>query len=184
MDIEIYLREKKYMPGSKYECFYYDEEEIEEIMQDIIPELKKNIGFEDNRSDKRFIVKFPDVYYGVEVDENEYEEFVNVFDDFCMQMADYVKEDMVETLDADENDICTNMRCGSYNTMKYIIPEITEENILELVEAIFDEDLNANYIKKYIGTVKILKDLEDNYVKYWNAYIEDLYDNKWQVKEK
>ena len=40
----------------------YSEEDVEEVM-DTYEELMKNVGFEDNRRDKRYIVKFHDIFY-------------------------------------------------------------------------------------------------------------------------
>ena len=149
----------------------YDEEDIEYIM-DIYNELVKHIGFEDKRRDKRFIVKFHDVFYYTPEGMDE-ETFNTWFEDFCRWEYDYILDQAKEkNIDIDE--MLTRMNVGHYQAFLVDIPEITEENAVDLAMDVFDEmEYNGcEYVKNYIEVVNMLQDLEDNYMEEWMCMLE------------
>ena len=171
MEIEMYL-----------EKLGYEEYEIEEMMEDYLPKLREHIGFEDNRIDKRFIVKFHDIVFTQDNEEDE-ELFWELFNDFCNQMYENTLDEMKE-FDADESDILSNTRCGNYRTFMIDIPEITEDNIIDLLTEIYDNSQYPSYIEKHIKTVELLKDMEENYVKWWNDFVDEPEWEKFKVNVK
>ena len=150
----------------------YDEEEIDDLM-DIYEDVVKNIGFTDNRRDQRFIVKFHDICYYMPDEETceKYEfNFDGWFGDFCDMQYENIMDELKQ-LDIDVDDLLTKTCCGSYQAFNLYIPEITEDNAIELTMQIYNEGLNCEYASKYAHTVAVLQDLEDNYVEYWLDYL-------------
>lgn len=162
----------------------YNEEDVEEIM-DTYEELMKNVGFEDNRRDKRYIVKFHDIFYD-RPDGIEVAEIANLFESFCYDMIDNVETQLTEE-NVDLDMLLTGYCVGHYQTFMIDIPEITEENALEMAMGIVDElgyTAGAkDYVENYVKTVNILQDLEDNYMIYWLEFLEaNEFPNKY-IKE-
>lgn len=149
----------------------YDEEDIEYIM-DIYNELVKHIGFEDKRKDKRFVVKFHDVFYYTPEGIDE-ETFNTWFEDFCRWEYDYIL-DQAKEKNIDIDGMLTRMNVGHYQAFVVDIPEITEENAVDLAMEIYDElpYEKEKYVKNYIEVVNMLQDLEDNYMEEWMAALE------------
>jgi len=135
-------------------------------------ELMKNVGFEDNRDDKRYIVKFHDICYYTAYDENEEEEFWNLFDMFCEDTIRNIEEEL-EAEDVDIDIMLTRMNVGHYQAFLVDIPEITKDNAIELAMKIYDEVgyRGKEYVRSYIYMVNMLQDLEDNYMTYWIEFL-------------
>lgn len=153
----------------------YDEEDTECVLE-IYEELDKHRDFKDNRRDKRFIVKFHDIfYYMPEEFEKDHEDLVNsLFEDFCWQQSEYI-EDAAREEDIDMDIMFSNMYVGHYQAFLVDIPEIIDENIIDLAMNICDEVgyRGKEYVKGYIYLVDLLQDLEDNYMTYWIEFIKD-----------
>lgn len=144
----------------------YDTDDYD-TFEDIVRALADNIGYKDNRRDKRFIVKFHDIIY--EPDEDTYNKY---FGDFC----DWVYINTMDTL-ADASivteDLLTSYTVGHYRAFKVYIPEITKDNIYELAKKIYDETQDPDYVDNYITTTNLLQEIEDNYVDWWKDYINE-----------
>ena len=152
----------------------YDEDDTEYIL-DIYEELTKNIGFEDNRKDSRYIVKFHDIFYYMpdEYYKEHTQELDSCFEDFCWQENEFIEYELKEK-DIDIDYMLTRQYVGHYRAFIVDIPEITKENAVDLAMKIYDEfDYKGKeYVKNYIYTVNLLQTLEDNYVDYWINYLE------------
>lgn len=148
----------------------YEEEEIEEVL-DVYEEVMKHVGFKDERRDKRFIVKFHDIFYYAPEEIENTDEFNYLFDEFCEQQYDYVTGQ--EDINIEE--MLSPMYVGHYQAFAVDIPEITEENAIDLSMKIYDEFnyKGGQYVKDYICIVDLLKDLEDNYMDYWIEFLEE-----------
>lgn len=149
----------------------YEEDEKEYIL-DIYEDVMKHVGFEDERRDKRFIVKFHDVYYYTP-EEMETETFNTWFDDFCNWEYEYITESVKEQrIDLDR--MLTRMDVGHYPAFVVDIPEITDENAIELAMEIYEEVPyeKEKYASDYVKVVELLRNLEDNYVDEWIAALE------------
>lgn len=150
----------------------YDEEDIDYIME-TYNELMKHIGFEDNRSDKRYIVKFHDICYYTP-DENEWDDnsFWNVFDMFCDDQAEMLEEDIKEE-GIDTDIMLTRYNCGHYPAFVVDIPEIKEEDAIILAMKIYDEVgyRGEEYVKNYIYMVEALQNMEDYYMENWIEFL-------------
>lgn len=153
----------------------YEEEEIEEVI-DVLEELEKHLGWEDERRDKRFIVKFHDIYYYIPDEwwSEHVEEFNYWFDDFCNIQYDYVKGDLFDNgIDIDK--LLTSRTVGHYEAFNVDMPYIGKDNIVQLAQEFYDE---YNYeggecVKQQIYVAELLKELEDNYMEYWLEFLED-----------
>lgn len=154
---------------------YYDEEDIDELIK-VYRDVEKNVGFKDERRDKRFIVKFPEIfYYMPEEYEREHEDEINyLFGDFCDIQQEYIKDTLKEEGISVGDLLDQHSFCGHYQTFAIDIPEITEENAIEVAMNIFDEfDYYWDkYASNYVRTVELLQDLEDNYMEYWFEFLE------------
>ena len=148
----------------------YVEEEIEDVIK-VYEELMKHKGFEDKRRDSRYIVKFHDIFYYAP--EEYTQEIDNLFEGFCEEQAEYVEEDLKEH-DIDIDSMLSRYDVGHYRAFKVDIPEITNENAIDLAMDIYDEFNyeGEKYVKDYIYTINTLQDLEDNYMNYWIDYLE------------
>ena len=160
----------------------YDEEDMDYIM-DIYTELMKNNGFEDNRTDNRFIMKFHDIFYyepDIENDEEATDIFNALFDAFCGDEYELIIEDL-NTQNIDIDTMLHPRYVGHYQGFVVDIPEITENNAVDLAMKIYDEYgyEGKYYVGNYIYTVKLLQSLEDNYMEHW---IEFLKDNEYPEK--
>lgn len=150
----------------------YYEEEDEEYILETYDELIKNIGFEDNRRDKRYVVKFHDIgYYMPYEDENEVD-FWNLFDLFCQDQIEWMDEEN-EMKDIDEEIMLTSWNTGHYPAFRVDIEEITDENAVELAMKIYDEVgySGKEYVKNYIFMVNNLQAMEDNYMYLWFDFL-------------
>ena len=151
----------------------YDEEDIEYVLE-TYEELEKHIGFEDNRRDNRYVVKFHDICYYTPYDENNEQEFWNLFDMFCEDQAEWLEEEN-KTEGIDEELMLTHYNCGHYPAFRVDIPEITKENTIEKAMEIYDEAgyRGPEYVKSYIFMVNNLQAMEDNYMDMWIDFLRD-----------
>ena len=150
----------------------YDEEEIEDVL-DVYKELMKNVGFEDNRRDNRYIVKFHDIFYYMPDEAESAEEVDGLFENFCYDQSEMIEDELKEN-NIDIDSMLTNYDVGHYRAFLVDIPEITKENAVDLAMEIYDEFnyKGKDYVKNYIYTVNLLQDLEDNYMEYWIEFLE------------
>lgn len=152
----------------------YDENYDIEYILEIYDELEKNIGFKDERRDKRFIVKFHDVFSYIPKKMEENEDLLwDIFSEFCDEEHDCIMEDLKEN-DIDTDILLTTHNYGHYAGFNVEIEEITKDNLVELAAKIYDEVdyKGAKYVKDYIYTVNLLQSLEDNYVDYWIDFLD------------
>lgn len=152
----------------------YYEDEIDNVM-DIYDDVVKNIGFEDNRNDSRFVVKFHDIFYYIpdEYEREHEDELDSLFEDFCATQYDWVMDDINEH-NVDIRAMLASRPCGHYDTFIMNIDNITQENAVELAMEIYDEvgADSETYASDYVTVVNILQDLEDNYMEYWFDFID------------
>ena len=153
----------------------YDEEEIDDVVE-VYEELAKHIGWEDKRRDRRYVVKFHDIFWYMDDEwERENEDRLNFFfEEFCEQMCEMVEEEATYK-NIDTKQLLTYRTCGHYETFNVEMPYIGEDNIVELAEQFYDE---YNYqgkecAKNQIELVEILYSLEQNYVEYWFEFLEN-----------
>ena len=151
----------------------FSEYEIEEIIEDYLPEVKKHIGFCDNRSDSRFVVKFHDICYFTHTPEDMSDnEFNNLFAIFCNEQYDCVKETMRVDCYLYEGQLLKTYDIGHYRAFEYIQTEpITEENALQVAINIYNEGLSPSYIHDYTILVGELQNMEDNYMDWWLEFL-------------
>lgn len=149
----------------------YIDEEIEDVL-DVYEELIKNVGFEDNRKDNRYIVKFHDIFYYMP-DGTEAAELDRLFENFCYDQAEMIEDELKENNIAIDY-MLTRYDVGHYRAFKVEIPEITKDNAADLAMKIYDEFNyeGKDYVKDYIYTINLLQDLEDNYMDYWIEFLE------------
>lgn len=154
-----------------------DDYELEEFLEDYLPRVKAHIGFKDERSDSRFVVKFHDIlYYTNTQDTNEEkadmdeEEFNSLFDMFCNDQCEGTKWLMKDN-HMDEQELFSRYDVGHYRAFELIIPELAEENYLEKALEIYNEGLSPSYIDDYTKLADHLQDMEDNYMTYWLEFL-------------
>lgn len=149
----------------------YDEEEIDDVLC-VYNILTKHIGFKDERRDNRFIVKFHDIFYYTP-DEYEEIEMDRLFEEFCEMQYEYVGE-LLNDKHIPIDEMLHPMYVGHYQGFVVDIPEITDKNAVDLAMDIYDEFNyeGGTYVENYIEVVKILQDLEDNYMEYWIDFLE------------
>lgn len=158
----------------------YSEYEIEEITEEYLPEVKKHIGFYDGRRDKRFVVKFHDICFFTNTPEDMSEdEFNNLFDIFCNEQYEMTKDYIEEECWLTEQQIFGTHDVGHYRAFEYVLEEeLTEENLLEVTEKIYDEGLSPNYIHDYVKIANYLQSMEDNYMENWLEFLRCYVDNE------
>lgn len=151
----------------------YDEEEIEEILG-VYETVLKHVGFEDRRRDNRFVVKFYDIFYYAPDEMGDTDEFIGLFDAFCEDMYDYIAETADEKNISIE-DMLHPMYVGYYQAFIVDIPEITNDNAIDVAMKVYDEFSwnGKEYVENYIHLVNAMQDIEDNYMEYWFDFIED-----------
>lgn len=150
----------------------YDEDEIEEVLE-VYETVMKHIGFEDKRRDSRFIVKFHDIFYYTPEDIENTDGFNGLFDAFCSDMYEYIIGNADEKhIDIDE--MLHPMYVGSYQAFVVNIPEITNDNAIDIAMRVYDEFNyeGKEYVENYIYLVGLLQDLEDNYMEYWFDFLD------------
>lgn len=150
----------------------YDEDEIEEVL-DVYKTVMDHVGFKDNRTDNRFIVKFHDIFYYTPDEICNSDEFESIFEVFCEAMYDNVASQAYEKhieIDSMLHPMCV----GNYQAFVVDIPEITEDNAIDIAMRVYDEFNyeGGKYVENYTYLVDILQDLEDNYMQYWFDFIE------------
>lgn len=154
----------------------YDEEYIDWAL-DAYDELMNHIGFEDTRTDDRYVVKFHDIFYYTPVELANTDEFNTLFDAFCEDIHNLCEEEWSE-LDIDIDNLLTRYNVGHYKAFRIQLGCITKEtNLLELAKQYADEyaDEARQMIKNQMHVIRTLKHIEDNYVEWW---IQDLRVNK------
>ena len=156
---------------------FSDDFEIEEFLEDYLPEVKKHIGFKDERDDPRFVVKFHDICFYTNTQDTSDEkadmtesEFDSLFGTFCTDMYENTKQFMVEEGISDI-ELFKIRDVGHYKAFEKIIPELTEENYLDIALEIYNEGLSPDYINEYTKLSYYLQEMEDNYVTYWLDFL-------------
>ena len=151
--------------------------EIEEFLEDYLPGVKKHIGFKDERDDPRFVVKFHDICFYTNTQDTSDEkadmtesEFDSLFGTFCTDMYENTEQFMVEEGIGD-SELFSIHDVGHYKAFEKIIPELTEENYLDIALEIYNEGLSPDYINEYTKLSYYLKDMEDNYMTYWLDFL-------------
>lgn len=156
---------------------FSDDFEIEEFLEDYLPEVKKHIGFKDERDDPRFIVKFHDICFYTNTQDTADEkadmsetEFDSLFGTFCNDMYENTKQFMEEE-GISEYKLFALRDVGQYKAFEKIIPELTEENYLDITLEIYNEGLSPDYINEYTKLSYYLQNMEDNYMTYWLEFL-------------
>ena len=156
---------------------FSDDFEIEEFLEDYLPEVKKHIGFKDERDDPRFVVKFHDICFYTNTQDTSDEkadmtesEFDSLFGTFCTDMYNNTKQFMVEEGISD-SELFRIRDVGHYKAFEKIIPELTEENYLDIALEIYNEGLSPDYINEYTKLSYYLQNMEDNYMTYWLEFL-------------
>ena len=151
--------------------------EIEEFIEDYLPEVKKNIGFKDERDDPRFIVKFHDICFYTNTQDTANEkadmtetEFDSLFGTFCTDMYNNTEQFMKEE-GISSYKLFSIHDVGNYKAFEKIIPELTKENYLDIALEIYNEGLSPDYINEYTKLSYYLQDMEDNYMTYWLDFL-------------
>lgn len=164
----------------------YDEEEIEEVV-DVLEVLEKHMGYEDNRRDKRFIVKFHDIFWYTPEEFTNTEYFNDLFDMFCNDQYEYFMEGISDQGITKTNvcDMLDSRYCGHYQTFKVEMPYIEKDNIVQLAQDFYDEYNyeGGQFVEDYITVKNALQELEDNYVAYWIQFLKDMEVDEKIVKE-
>lgn len=150
----------------------YDEEETEEILE-VYETVMKHVGFEDKRRDSRFIVKFHDIFYYAPKEMEDTAEFNSLFNDFCYDMYDNITEQAHEKY-ISVDDMLHPMYVGHYQAFIVDIPEITNDNAIDVAMQVFDEFgwNGKEYVENYVQLVDMMQDLEDNYMEYWFEFLD------------
>ena len=156
---------------------FSDDFEIEEFLEDYLPEVKKHIGFKDERDDPRFVVKFHDVCFYTNTQDTSDEkadmtesEFDSLFGTFCTDMYENTEQFMAEEGISD-SELFSIHDVGHYKAFEKIIPELTEENYLDITLEIYNEGLSPDYINEYTKLSYYLQNMEDNYMTYWLDFL-------------
>ena len=151
--------------------------EIEEFLEDYLPEVKKHIGFKDERDDPRFVVKFHDICFYTNTQDTSDEkadmtetEFDSLFGTFCTDMYENTEQFMVKE-GISGSELFSIHDVGNYKAFEKIIPELTEENYLDIALEIYNEGLSPDYINEYTKLSYYLQDMEDNYMTYWLEFL-------------
>ena len=168
----ITLEEKIWAQNNLSEAF-----EVEEFLEDYLPEVKKHIGFKDERRDLRFIVKFHDICFYTNTQDTEEEkadmtedEFNSLFGTFCTDMYENT-EQFIEEEGISEYKLLSTYDVGHYKAFEKIIPELTKENYLDITLEIYNEGLSPDYINDYTKLSQYLQNMEDNYMTYWLEFL-------------
>ena len=156
---------------------FSDDFEIEEFIEDYLPEVKKHIGFKDERDDPRFVVKFHDIYFYTNTQDTSDEkadmteqEFDSLFGTFCNDMYNNTEQFMKEE-GISGYKLFSIYDVGNYKAFEKIIPELTKENYLDIALEIYNEGLSPDYINEYTKLSYYLQNMEDNYMTYWLDFL-------------
>ena len=156
---------------------FSDDFEIEEFLEDYLPEVKKHIGFKDERDDQRFVVKFHDICFYTNTQDTQNEnadmtesEFNSLFGTFCTDMYEGTKQ-FIEEEGISEYEVFSLHDVGNYKAFEKIIPELTKENYLDIALEIYNEGLSPDYIDEYTKLSDYLQNMEDNYMTYWLEFL-------------
>lgn len=153
----------------------YDEDCIDDIM-DIYRDVAQHIGFTDRRRDERFIVKFHDILYyepdEAYEDKDTHSYYDELFDQFCNSQYDYIA-DALQEIGVDVDNLLTSYNVGHYKAFKLYIPYIAQDNVIDVTEEIWANDLGCRYASEYVYVVNWLQDLEDSYMEYWIEFLKD-----------
>lgn len=158
----------------------YVDDDIPYIM-DVYDELAKHIGWEDNRRDPRFIVKFHDVIYYTP-DEIGYD---SLFEMFCAETYDNVTDELAE-LGINTDKHLMFLALGHYRAFKIKMPRIDRDNIVRLATDFYDEyNCEAkDRVKEHLQIVDVLQNLEDTYFEQWCEFLDvNEYATPAQLKE-
>lgn len=148
----------------------YGESDVEDVLY-IYDSVVKHIGFEDKRRDKRFIVKFHDIFTVTPTMPSE-EFFDKMFDAFCSQQYDNYMEEM-HTLGVNVNNVLQPNTIGHYRAFPLDIPHITEENTIDIAREVHDRWLGLHYVDDYVAMVEAMQAMEDSYLNDWLQYVKD-----------
>ena len=156
---------------------FSDDFEIEEFIEDYLPEVKKHIGFKDERDDPRFVVKFHDIYFYTNTQDTSDEkadmteqEFDSLFGTFCNDMYNNTEQFMKEE-GISGYKLFSIYDVGNYKAFEKIITELTKENYLDIALEIYNEGLSPDYINEYTKLSYYLQNMEDNYMTYWLDFL-------------
>ena len=156
---------------------FSDDFEIEEFIEDYLPEVKKHIGFKDERDDPRFVVKFHDICFYTNTQDTSDEkadmteqEFDSLFGTFCNDMYNNTEQFMKEE-GISGYKLFSIYDVGNYKAFEKIIPELTKENYLDIALEIYNEGLSPDYINEYTKLSYYLQNMEDNYMTYWLDFL-------------
>ena len=156
---------------------FSDDFEVEEFIEDYLPEVKKHIGFKDERDDPRFVVKFHDICFYTNTQDAKDEkadmtetEFNSLFGTFCTDMYENTEQFMEEE-GISGRELFSIHDIGNYKAFEKIIPELTEENYLDVTLEIYNEGLSPDYINEYTELSDYLQNMEDNYMTYWLEFL-------------
>lgn len=156
---------------------FNDDYALEEFLDDYLPRVKAHIGFKDERSDPRFVVKFHDVCFytrtqdmGEDKADMTDEEFNSLFEMFCSDMYESTCQIMKDN-HMNYRELFGIQDVGHYQAFEMIIPELTEENYLDEALEIYVKGLSPDYIDDYTKLADHLQDMEDNYMTYWLEFL-------------
>lgn len=175
---------------------------VDDVME-VYDKLMEHLGFEDTRRDKRYVVKFHDIFYYTPEEYINTDEFEAVFETFCEvaheDIAESLKEDNCKVKRVCDSDLLSNRYVGNYRPFMVDIPEISIDNAaqlaMDLIEELSYPDVAAEYVEAYITIVTRMKEWEESYMEYWvdllkgNEYaseeiIEQIENNIKKAKEK
>lgn len=149
----------------------YTSDEVSDIIA-IYKELTKYIPFRDTRRDRRFVVKFHDILYYTQDDD----EFDDLFERFCYEQYDIVTDGFTaDSLRA----IMASRQVGHYDTFAVHIPAITRDNAIQLAIDIYEAGYYTDYVAAYVTLTTRMMDLEANYLTRWVEFLRDYGRDDW-----
>lgn len=148
--------------------------QIDELIR-VYKRVVSHIGWRDTRRDKRFVVKYHDVFRYMPArfnDESSEQIFLDMFGSFCSTEYEQIQEQMEEH-NIDEDQILGKY-AGHYCAFTLDIDEITEDNALDITCRIYDDNpyiYNEQWLDDHIFVVDMLKREEEHYMQYWVDFI-------------
>lgn len=160
----------------------YEEDEMEWLMN-IYDTLAKHVGWQDKRRDKRFVVKFHDIFYYLP-EEYDNERIDALFEEFCNEQYEMLEDDAIER-GVEIEALLTPYNVGHYQAFQVDIPEIAEDNIVDLTMKLYDEYSwqGGERAEDQIYVMETLKIMEDNYMEYWFDFLEQVEFDEKVLKE-